>query len=998
MPRSSDQPTHRVGFLPPAATYRLQFNAGFRFEDATRISDYLHDLGVSDVYASPIFKARSGSTHGYDICDFNQLNPEVGTEPQFEQLSQTLKTLGLGLILDMVPNHMGIGDSGNRWWMDVLQYGPGSRFATFFDIRWNVSPRSRPPHVVLPVLGTAFGAALENAELRIVFEDGAFMAAYYDARFPLSPASYHTLLKALQAALPTDGDPEWSERFRDVLNSGFEASAAAPNQPDPTSPDDAPPLAAVQIRLATLANTVPSFASAVSRMLESFNGVRGNPKSVSRLESLLRKQFYRLTFWRTGLDELNYRRFFDISDLAAVRMETPHVFNSSHVLIGRLMREGRIRGLRIDHPDGLWDPAVYFDRLQHLFFSETGLKATDGEGLETGSAPAQANPSEVRIPPQAPPFYVVAEKILSHGEQLPPDWAVHGTTGYDALNQINGLFVDQANRAKFDRIYNTFSRQSVDFPEQVTSNKRRILRTSLASELRSLSVQLKELASGTRHGCDFTLDQLRDGLTEILATFPVYRTYITEQTSKASPVDQDFIDSAIHSARRISDPTRGPLFDFLSDVLSLRRLTPQTRKTRADQVAFIMRFQQLSGPAMAKGLEDTTFYQLHRLASLNEVGGHPDQFGVSPAEFHSGNRNRLTHWPHSMIASATHDTKRGEDLRARLNVLSELPDEWERNLKRWSDLNAPLKPDIGGSDGPDGNDDYLFYQTLLGAWPPGQQPNTALGDLRQRICDYLQKAAREAKTHTTWVEPNAAYEQAQRRFAEAVLTEDSKNRFLEEFLPFQKKIAFLGVFNSLAQTLLKITIPGIPDFYQGTELWDLNLVDPDNRRPVDYDSRRRMLEEIRQHATTNIPERLSFLRHLLAHWETGQIKQFLIHTALQARKRLGTLFASGDYLAPETTGSQAKHLCVHARTDGSKTIITIIPRLIAGLTGGEATAPIGHAIWKDATVSIPVPPGSSRYTNLFTGEIMDLTGQSGELPVPASRALTHFPVALLESS
>ncbi len=993
MPTSSDHPGHGVERIPSSATYRLQFNAGFRFEDATHIAGYLHDLGVSDVYASPIFKARSGSTHGYDICDFNQLNPEVGTESEFELLSQTLKTLDLGLILDMVPNHMGIGDPGNRWWMDVLQYGPGSRFASFFDIRWNLSPRSRIPHVVLPVLGTAFGTALENAELRVVFEDGAFMAAYYDARFPLSPASYQTLLKALDSALPTDADPKLLNRFREVVDSFFEDSAADTYQPDATSP-----LAAAQIRLGTLTDTYPSFAAAMSGMLEKFNGVRGNPKSITRLESLLRKQFYRLAFWRTGLDELNYRRFFDISDLAAVRMETPHVFDSSHVLIGRLMREGKIRGLRIDHPDGLWNPAVYFERLQHLFAAETGLKATDPDPLKAGSELARENPSSFRVSPKAPPFYVVAEKILSQGEQLPPDWAVHGTTGYDALNQINGLFVNQANRSEFDRIYNTFIGQSIDFPERVTSNKRRILQTSLASELRALSVQLKELASGTRHGCDFTLGQLRDGLTEILATFPVYRTYITEQTSKASPVDQEFINNAINSVRLISPPAGGPLLDFLSDVLSLRRLAPQTRKTRTDQVTFIMRFQQLAGPAMAKGLEDTTFYQFHRLASLNEVGGHPDHFGVSPAEFHSENRKRLTHWPQSMIASATHDTKRGEDLRARLNVLSEIPDEWERNLKRWRDLNAPLKPDLPGSQAPDGNDDYLFYQTLLGAWPPGQQPNTALGDLRERTCAYLQKAAREAKTHTSWIEPNTTYEQAQRQFAKAVLTDDSNNRFLEEFLPFQKKIAYLGVFNSLAQTLLKITIPGIPDFYQSTELWDLNLVDPDNRRPVDYDSRRRMLDEIRQHATPNIPERITFLRHLLAHWETGQIKQFLIHTALQARKRLAPLFASGDYLTPETTGSQRNHLCVHARTDGSKTIITIIPRLVAGLTGGEATAPIGDTIWKDATVSIPVTRGSSRYTNLFTGEIMDLTGQTGELLLPASRALAHFPVALLESS
>lgn len=982
----------------PTATYRLQFNREFTFHNAADIAEYLSLMGFSDVYASPIFQARLASTHGYDICDYNQFNSALGSDRDFDHFAATLKTQNLGLILDMVPNHMGIGEQANRWWMNVLEQGPHSQYAPFFDIRWGKARGSRDERIVLPILGDHYGKVLENSEFQIRFEQGSLFLEYYQTRLPLAPSSYRIVLKHLLTVLGASADEVTQNPLLALLNSGFDRYAVKVAAPGSHSTQ--PQLFSdFKESLAEHCISNPAIQEALEETLAAINGVKGTPRSFDRLDALLRKQHYRLAFWRSGLQEINYRRFFDISDLAAVRMEESEVFEASHQLIQRLLFEGRINGLRIDHPDGLWDPAQYFHRLQACFLIQSQKRFNTATAAKPEPRPAASDPlCELGATGEAGgsnwPLYVVAEKILSDGEDLPKDWPIHGTTGYETLNLINGLFVRKESEKDFNRIYAQFIGKSPDYHGQVLENKRRILETSLSSELNALASQLKEFASGTRSGCDFTLGQLQSCLTNVLATFPVYRTYVTEKSRTVSEEDRVFIERAITDAKKLGDPNTSAPLTFLEDTLLLRRLAPHSKVIRRQQILFIMRFQQLAGPAMAKGLEDTTFYRYNRLVSLNEVGGHPNHFGISLADFHAGNARRQLTWPDSLTATATHDTKRGEDHRARINVLSEIPNEWEQALDRWRAFNSPNKRIVRGTPAPDANDEYLFYQTLIGAWPATANEAENLELLKERFTEYMLKAAKEAKVHTSWIDSDREYENALREFIAGVLDRRPDNPFLADFKSFQSRVAFFGALNSLAQTLLKITVPGIPDFYQGTELWDLSLVDPDNRRPVDYGVRNRMLKEIETQHTATASKHQIFVVKLLKEWRTGQVKQYVIHTALALRNRCNTLFETGHYRELTVTGPLSDRVCAFARTNDAQAVIVVVPRLAAGLVHGKEVFPTGSDVWRDTRIVLPKEIPVTPLQNVLTSETVQPVSNSGATTLCLGDALRTFPIAL----
>jgi (1->4)-alpha-D-glucan 1-alpha-D-glucosylmutase len=976
----------------PGATYRLQFNREFTFQAAAGLVDYLDALGITDAYASPLFHAGAQSTHGYDICDFNRLNPNLGTEADFVRFSDALKTRGLGILLDMVPNHMGIAETSNCWWMDVLGQGANSPFAHYFDIDWQSPVPGLRGKILLPVLGEPFGTALEQAQLRVSFEEGGFWIRYFENRFPLAPRSCVLILdRTLKTLAPDSAEPgnpfpelqETRDWIDQAMNGGNSENTCALSEQ----------VKKAKQRLASLHETNPRFRDALAETLQSLNGTPGEPATFDELESVLDQQHYRLAFWRVGPREINYRRFFEITGLAAVRVELPEVFAAVHQLAFQLLREVRITGLRIDHPDGLWDPATYFTRLQEQHA-------------------AQAGPGEQ--------LYIVAEKILSDvranlksqisnlkseisnlksnraflTELLPNDWPVHGTTGYDFLNVLNGLFVHSENEAALDRIYHNLAGAGLDLAQLTYVSKRNILTRSLASELNNLAVRLKEIASRTRHGRDYTLVQLTEALTAILAAFPVYRTYVSESAPTLPKEQQEQIDLAVREAGEREPHLSPGLLALLGRILKLDDFDELSDPNRDRRIEFLMKFQQLASPAMAKGLEDTSFYIYHRLISLNEVGGNPARFGVSPDDFHQFNRVHLEHWPHSLLATATHDTKRGEDVRARINVLSEIPDEWESAVRRWMELNAAFKTGPADQRLPDRNTEYLFYQTLAGAWPEPLSGETELAEFRERVAAFMIKAVKEAKVHTSWTDPNPLYEEAVRTFVLQTLERLEPNPFLHEFLPFQRKTAFFGRINSLSQTLLKLTAPGVPDFYQGTELWDLSLVDPDNRRPVDYTLRRHLLEELTTAEREGTEREL--LARLLAGSPSGQVKLFLIRRALQFRRAHPELFRTGSYEPLRIEGSRREHLAAFARAAEGKSIVVAVPRLAATLMQGVEKFPLTEEVWGGTRIELPQSGSGKEFRNLFTGETITAALTAGAPALKAADLFHQFPVFLAE--
>ncbi len=958
---------HDPAQVVPRASYRLQLNAGFTFADARALVTYLDDLGISHCYASPCLKARPGSSHGYDIVDHAALNPELGTRGDFDAWTDGLRAAGMGLIMDIVPNHMGVMGADNTWWLDVLEHGQASAYAEFFDIDWQPLKPELRGKVLVPVLGDSYGAALENGDLRLALdpEAGSWSVYYHDHRFPLDPVTYSRLLRHQSAALatePGDGNPALGELER--LAAAFEQLPER-GEPAPERRAERRRLSAVAKReLARVCAMRPEIGERLTHAVpEFFNGRAGEPATYEPLHQLLEAQAYRLAHWRVAADEINYRRFFDVNDLAGLRTENLRVFEATHRLVLQLVAQARIQGLRIDHPDGLYHPAQYLRRLR-----------------ERLSAVAPAGHPE-------PPVYLVAEKILSGEEHLRADWPVHGTTGYAFASLANALQVERATQRQLTRVYNRFTGARHDFDETLYRARRHIMRVSLASELNVLANSLGRLSEGDWHTRDFTLNGLHYALAEILACFPVYRTYVTGEG--VSEADCDSIQAAVAAARRRNPGIDTSVFDFIQDLLLLRAgQADEVLRWRVADLA--MRVQQYTSALMAKGLEDTAGYRYHRLVSLNDVGGDPRRFGIEPAEFHRRMLELARQWPHGMLTTSTHDSKRSEDVRARINVLSELPREWQAGLARWRRLN---RPPARGPAAPGREDEYLLYQTLVGTWPLEPPDPQEWLQYRERIREYMIKAAREAKTQTSWTSRDEIYETALADLVERVLDPADGSGFIADFAAFQRPVALLGAINSLSLCLLKLTCPGVPDLYQGSELWSLALVDPDNRRPVDFQSRRRALESLRPLDRQGSDQRAAAVARLLQAWPDGRIKLYLLRQGLALRRRRPELFRHGDYQPLEVTGRWARSLIAYARvTPGGDACIVLAPRLTAGPSNGGRQMPLSGC-WADTGVHLPGWLADRPLVDTFTGSTL----AAGNRVLTCREVLSRLPLALLET-
>lgn len=989
--------------VTPTATYRVQLHAGFRFDDARAIVPYLAKLGITDLYTSPYLKAAPGSTHGYDITDHSQLNPEIGSDDDHEAMLAALREHGLGLLLDVVPNHMGILGNENPWWNDVLENGQASVFAASFDIDWSAPtrPESRG-RVLLPILGGLYGDVLESGELKLARDGGSFHVAYHEHRFPLDPRSYQAVLEPALGPIVAAIGPEADEalEFQSILTAV--RNLPAHDEIDPARVAERHrEKEIVKRRLATLLESSPAAAAAVDRALDELDGEPGDPRSFDGFDDLLQAQPYRLAYWRVASDEINYRRFFDINALAALRADRWEVVRETHRLIFDILDRMPASGLRIDHPDGLLDPRTYLERLQsalsliaaHRLHHE-GPQAEAIPWDEVGPRLREAMAREAPGYGRPPSLYVVVEKILAFDEALPPEWATHGTSGYDALNRMNMLYVDGSSEAAFTAAYEELIDDATPYREIVLEKKRLIMDASLASELNVLSHQLERIALRDRRARDFTRSLLRTALREVIAAFPVYRSYIT--AGEVSAEDRQLVGRAVGRARRRNPLIGSTVFDFLTRVLVDRHegMAPGT-DDEPSLSDFAGKFQQVTAPVTAKGIEDTTFYVYNRLASLNEVGGEPDHFGASPASLHKWFARRASRHPYALSALSTHDTKRSEDVRARINVLSEIPDDWFDAFVRWTDLNLIHHRALGdGSEVPGRNEEYLLYQVLLGAWPAEPLDDEALASFRDRIRAYMVKATREAKVHTSWQNPSEDYEAALDGFLVDVLDRRKNAPFFRDFLPFQEMVARHGRVNGLSQSLLKLAAPGVPDTYQGTEVWDFSLVDPDNRRPVDYARREAILDDLIRLRDEAGGDATSLARELAENFTDGRAKLYVHWRALHARKADPLLFSEGEYVPLQPAGKRETSIFAFLRRQGGRSAIVAVPRLTTRLRVDGQT-PIGEAPWEDTVVRLPdVAPGA-RYRDAFTGVEVVVEGRDGAAAIPAAALFAHFPVALL---
>ena len=913
----------------PLATYRLQFHEGFRFADAARLAPYLARLGISHVYASPYLKARPGSTHGYDIVDHRSLNPELGDQADFDRMVAAFAENGLGQILDFVPNHIGVGGADNPLWLDVLEWGQESVYAGWFDIDWKPDHPYLRAKLLVPLLGEQYGIELEAGKLALKFDraNGDFAVWAYDRhKLPICPLHYSRILG--------DADPEL-ERMGDTF-------AGLPDW----RPQIVRRAGELKAELGRLARDDPAVQQAIDAAVSRLN------RDPAMLDALIRDQHWRAAHFRVAGDDINYRRFFDINDLAGLRMELPELFDHTHVLVLRLLEQGTLDGLRIDHIDGLLDPKGYLERLRH-----------------------QA----------ARPFYLVVEKILAHHESLREDWPVEGTTGYDFTNLALALLVDPAAEDGLTRAYVEFTGERRSFAEIVRTSKIRIMENEMASELNVLARDGARVARQNPRSADFTQNILQRAIKEVVACFPVYRTYVD---GSAAPADADRrdLDWAIGQARRHETDIDPSVFDFLHALLSTDLVAaPRSGFSRHSVVRFAMKLQQYSGPVMAKGLEDTAFYRYNRFLALNEVGGNPDRLGLTLPAFHHANALRARHWPHTMLATSTHDTKHGEDSRARLAVLADMPDEWGRQAVAWSRVLRAARGDVEGAGLPDRDDEYAFYQLLLGSWPAeligADEPSPdILAAYSERLVQVMRKSLREAKLRTTWAMPDEEYERGMLGFVEAALDPSRSGAFLTLFRPFAERVARLGVANSLVQTVLKLTLPGMPDFYQGSELWDLNLVDPDNRRPVDYPLREKALAEVTDALAR---DRCGTVRRLAEAWPDGRIKLAVIATLLEYRRGHPDLFADGSYEPVMVEGAQGDRLCCFVRQRDDAAVLVAASRFPGASEGADAPA--------DDTVPIPACLQKARLRELLTGRAVSVENGG----VAARRLFADLPVAVL---
>lgn len=948
----------------PAATYRIQFHKRFRFENARGLIPYLEALGITDLYASPILQARRGSPHGYDVTDPTRLNADLGSEGNFDALVRALRDFGMGLLLDIVPNHMAASVE-NRWWTDVLESGPGSPFAGFFDIDWHSPKKALHSKVLLPILGGPYGRMIEEQEISLRLENGGFSVHCHSAKLPVSILSYPRILSLRLPSLEETYGPDHPS-FRELwdLITSIEHLPKAAAADGEASRERYAAEEGIKARLLRLHTDRHEIREHIDETLRIVNGRKNDPGSFDHLDRILSEQHYWLSFWRLANEEINYRRFFAVSDLVSLRVEDPRVFDAAHELVLRLAREGKITGLRVDHVDGLYDPHGYLVRLMQR------LTGSDDDHPPAG-------------------FYVLVEKILGEEEALPPEWTVHGTTGYDFLNALNGVFISARGVKILDDVYARFTGAAPDFTETVYRSKKLIMDTLFAGEMHSLGQHLGRLAEQDRYARDLPRKELRAALIEVTACFPVYRTYA--RSHEMSTRDVRNIAKALKWAQQRTTEASTPVFDFLRRVLLLEIPPSLDGGEREEWLRFLMRWQQFTGPIMAKGFEDTTLYICNRLVSMNEVGGNPASAGVPVNAFHNRCGTAAGRWPHGMNATSTHDTKRSEDVRARINVLSEIPEEWEERLRRWSGRNAERKRVLNGDTAPDPGEEILVYQTLLGAWPLEEEE---LPGLKSRIESYMVKAIREAKIYTRWIRPNPAHESAVKDFVASLLEDMSPdtNAFMGDFLPFQRKIALYGALNSLAQVVLKIASPGVPDIYQGTELWDFSLVDPDNRRPVDFRKRIRLLNEL---LTREQQGQSSLAGELLSSWKDGRIKLYVSYKALTFRRGRKEIFRDGGYLPLPAAGGRKEHALAFARGHGEAWAIAAVPRLMTRLAPpGEF--PLGLPAWGVRT-AIPIPAElPSLWRNVFTGEVLHASRTNGAKQLHLHAVFHDFPVALLE--
>lgn len=977
----------------PRATYRVQLSREFTFDDVTALVPYFAALGISHVYCSPYLRARPGSTHGYDIVDHRMLNPEIGSRVDFDRMVGALAREGMSHLCDVVPNHMAVMGADNAWWMDVLAHGASSRYAPFFDIDWNRPGSDLAGKVLVPILGDAYGTVLESGLLRLEFDasNGTFAIAYYDHRCPIDPRCYAEILLPASADARATSPGDVSE----LESIAYTLKALPPH--DETSPAR---IAArrrlaseLSRRLSALVGRDARIGDAIARSVARFNGTPAGPaqariapfggqrseaasvgeshrrETFDALHALLEAQPFRLAHWRVASDEINYRRFFDINELAALRMEEPDVFDATHAFVLGLAADGAIGGLRIDHPDGLFDPKAYFEALQRRYRAEVATRKRANDRVPHG-------------------IYVVVEKIAAPHERVSEDWPIHGTTGYRFANVVNGLFVDTRAKGRIDRIWRAFvGGEAQSFDEACYEGRRAIMEGPLASELRVLTLRAIRLARADRRTRDFTFNALREAIIEVAARFPVYRTYV--DADGASAQDRRQVGWAVGHARarsRASDPT---VFDFLERALLGEPRAGAPASTVAAYRDFAMRFQQFTAPVAAKGVEDTALYRFNRLVSLNEVGGDPGQFGITLRAFHAASADRAARWPHTLLATSTHDNKRSEDVRARIDAISEMPAVWRSMLRRYRTMNRSRKTQVDEVPAPSRNDEYLLYQTLVGTYPPERMDAGQATAYRERIASYMRKAAREAKLHTSWFAPNAAYEAALDAFVGALLGDEGERLFLPDLRRECATFAWLGLLSSVSMALLKVASPGVPDIYQGSELVEYALVDPDNRRRVDYAARRQRLASVAR-IGDDASTRAAALRALFDPPFDGRAKLFVLSRGLALRRAHPALFACGDYRPIHATGVHAEHVVAFARMHEGEGVIAAAGRLYVshGLTVGAL--PIG-SFWRDTALDFSWLPPDTLLSDALGGEAF--AADTAEMPL--ARLMQDFPGALL---
>ncbi|HMJ51408.1 MAG TPA: malto-oligosyltrehalose synthase [Polyangiaceae bacterium] len=946
----------------PTATYRLQFTAAFGFDAGQRAVDYLATLGISDVYSSPICTARAGSNHGYDVVSHEDVSPELGGEDAFRALGLELRRRNMGILLDVVPNHMCVADDANWRWGDVLENGPSAPSARFFDIDWRPPKPELAGRVLLPILPDQFGSVVVDGQFTPVYGASGFALRYADRRLPLAPKSWLRLLEpALGRLRETLGDVH-----ADVLEleSVVRALQRLPARTE-TSPDRLQErqheLPIIKNRLFALYQRNADFRGTIEEVLLRVRGRKGEPASFEDLAGLLSDQAYRLSFWRVALHEINYRRFFDVNDLAAIRVEDPEVFAAVHILPLRLAKEGLITGLRIDHVDGLYDPLRYLRELQQSWQAAT-TDATEA--------------------------YVVVEKILARDERIPAEWPVAGTTGYEFMNLVTGVLVDVPRVWRLHRLSERLGGEDQTFADVIYECKKLILQTTLVAELGVLARQLDRISEQHMFTRDFTRLSLQDALAEVIACFPVYRTYVRPDQASVDSTDRDVIERALRDARRRNPVTHESVFDFIGQVLLLDAPDGLQENQRRDRRHFVMKFQQVTGPVMAKGVEDTAFYRYFPLAALEEVGGHPESMGTSLAQFHRKMVERAEHARRALSATDTHDAKRSEDARARLSVLSEISEEWEKAVDRFRELNRGMRVEMPGFLAPDDHDEYLFYQSVLSIWPPGIDSPPA--DLVERVSSYMMKAIHEAKRHSSWINPSRPYDDGVAAFVTGALDRQRSGPFLDALGALRRRIELPGLWNSLSQTVLKIAAPGVPDFYQGSESWAFHLVDPDNRGLIDFDERQRILTEVVrsfEHAPTGT------IDTLLAHPHDGRIKMLVTTLALRHRRRCADLMNAGSYLPLEATGQRAAQIVAFLRKRDHQAAIILTGRFFTRL-GEAASLPTGKT-WGDTVVTVPADWRGRSVRDAFTQETFRLTGSDGT-SIDVAHAFAHLPVAMLE--